>query len=182
MPNLYFNLNQLLFLKRALGLLWPGSKHCDQKNKLCLWNPHFPEMAIFSKKCDLDNWPWPWLCYERKGFIHRNIYEKYESSITYHSKAMANVKAFADKQTDRHPLEELVWSNCSLFNATSQFNFWTPLIPYPITTRWKECNSIRTKRTLTLTSNGRTDRQTNGRAKNYMPHAPPPSQSINVGA
>ena len=26
---------------------------------------------------------------------------KYESSITYHSKAMATVKVFADKQTDR---------------------------------------------------------------------------------
>ena len=26
---------------------------------------------------------------------------KYESSITYHSKAMANVKVFADKHTDR---------------------------------------------------------------------------------
>jgi hypothetical protein len=26
---------------------------------------------------------------------------KYESSITYHSKDMANVKVFADRQTDR---------------------------------------------------------------------------------
>ena len=26
---------------------------------------------------------------------------KYESSITYHSKTMANVQVFADKQTDR---------------------------------------------------------------------------------
>ena len=26
---------------------------------------------------------------------------KYESSITYHSKAMANVKVFVDKRTDR---------------------------------------------------------------------------------
>ena len=31
----------------------------------------------------------------------RNIYEKYESAITYPSKALANVKLFADKQTDR---------------------------------------------------------------------------------
>ena len=29
------------------------------------------------------------------------MYVKYESSITNHSKAMANVKVFADKQTDR---------------------------------------------------------------------------------
>ena len=28
----------------------------------------------------------------------RDIYVKYESSITYHSKAMANVKDFVDKQ------------------------------------------------------------------------------------
>ena len=31
----------------------------------------------------------------------RNIHVKYERSITYHSNAMANVKVFADKQTDR---------------------------------------------------------------------------------
>ena len=30
-----------------------------------------------------------------------SIYVKYESSITYHSKAMANVKVFADKQAEK---------------------------------------------------------------------------------
>ena len=34
-------------------------------------------------------------------FSPRNINVKYEGSITYHSKAMANVEVFADKQTDR---------------------------------------------------------------------------------
>ena len=29
------------------------------------------------------------------------MYVKYESSITYHSKAMANIKVFADKEMDR---------------------------------------------------------------------------------
>ena len=35
----------------------------------------------------------------KKWFTPRNIYVKYESSIAYHSKAMANVEVFADKQT-----------------------------------------------------------------------------------
>ena len=29
------------------------------------------------------------------------MYAKYKSSITYHSKVMANIKVFADKQTDK---------------------------------------------------------------------------------
>ena len=36
----------------------------------------------------------------KKGLYPKDIYVKYESSITYHSKAVANVKVFADKQTD----------------------------------------------------------------------------------
>ena len=39
----------------------------------------------------------------KNGFTPRNIYVKYESFITSHSKAMANVKVFADKQTKRWP-------------------------------------------------------------------------------
>ena len=40
----------------------------------------------------------------KKGFNPRNIvhvYVKYESFITDHSKAIANVKVFTDQQTDR---------------------------------------------------------------------------------
>ena len=38
----------------------------------------------------------------QKGFTPKNIYVKYESSITYHSKAIASVKkVFVDKQMDR---------------------------------------------------------------------------------
>ena len=83
---------------------------------------------------------------------------------------MANVKVFAEKQMDRRIFleEELVGSNCSLFNATPKVNFLTPLIPSPnhTPTKWTECNPIKTKCTLTLTSQcracngGLTDRQT----------------------
>ena len=45
--------------------------------------------------------------YLRKGLTTRNIYEKYESSITYYSKAMANVKVFADKQMDNWTSQKL---------------------------------------------------------------------------
>ena len=45
---------------------------------------------------------------KRKGFSPSNIYVKYKSSITYHSKAMAKVKVFCrqtnrktDRQTER---------------------------------------------------------------------------------
>ena len=39
----------------------------------------------------------------KKGLYPQGIYiyVKYESFITYHSKVMANVKVFADKQTDK---------------------------------------------------------------------------------
>jgi 3-deoxy-D-manno-octulosonic acid (KDO) 8-phosphate synthase len=33
--------------------------------------------------------------------VTRNIHMEYESPITYHSKDMANVKVFVDRQTDR---------------------------------------------------------------------------------
>ena len=36
----------------------------------------------------------------KEKVLTQGIYVKYESSITYHSKAMANVKVVADKQTD----------------------------------------------------------------------------------
>ena len=51
---------------------------------------------------------WPWYLTltddldfgtKKKAFTPRNIYMKYESSITYHSKTMANVKLFVDRQT-----------------------------------------------------------------------------------
>ena len=34
------------------------------------------------------------------------MYVQYESSITYHSKAMTNVKVFVDKQTDRRTADK----------------------------------------------------------------------------
>ena len=37
----------------------------------------------------------------KKGFNPRNIYVKYEKSISDHSKSMAHVNVFADKQTDK---------------------------------------------------------------------------------
>ena len=67
-------------------------------NKLCLWNTYAPAVAIFSKTVTLifdpDHDRWPWLWYLRNGLTPKNIYVKYESCITYHSKAMANVKIF----------------------------------------------------------------------------------------
>ena len=37
----------------------------------------------------------------KKGFYHKEYICEYESCITIHSKAMANVKVLANKQTDR---------------------------------------------------------------------------------
>ena len=37
----------------------------------------------------------------KKGFTPRNTYVIYESSITDHSKAIAKVKVFTDKQTNK---------------------------------------------------------------------------------
>ena len=65
-------------------------------------------------------------------------------------------KLLTDGWTDQGTFlgEELVGSNCSLFNATPQVDFLTQLIPNPnpIPTRWTESNPIETTCTLTLTS------------------------------
>ena len=71
------------------------------KNKMCLWNTNaLATDNSFSKTVtfifDLD------FC-TKKGFYPKAyilICVKYESCITYHSKPMANVKDFVDKQTD----------------------------------------------------------------------------------
>ena len=42
------------------------------------------------------------------------IYVKYESSITYHSKAMAILKVFADKQTDQRTGQKLYAPDLSI--------------------------------------------------------------------
>ena len=41
------------------------------------------------------------LVLKKQFYTKGYIYVKYESFITYHSKVMANIKVFADKQTDR---------------------------------------------------------------------------------
>ena len=73
--------------------------------------PQWP--VFFKKNCDLDIWPWPrqmtLTLVLKKGFTPRNIYVKYESCITYHSKAMANVKVFSDKHTERRPKTICPW-------------------------------------------------------------------------
>ena len=57
-----------------------------------------PAMAIISKTMtlilDFD------FVTKERVFTQRKICVKYQSSITYHSKAMASVKVFADKKTD----------------------------------------------------------------------------------
>ena len=45
---------------------------------------------------------------------------KYESSITYHSKAMANIKVFADKQTDKWTDQKLYAPNQSIRTHKNQ--------------------------------------------------------------
>ena len=64
-------------------------------------------------------------------------------------------KLSIDGRTDERTFlgQELMGSNCSLFNATPLVDFLTPLNPNPnpIPTRWTECNPIQTKCTLTLT-------------------------------
>ena len=41
------------------------------------------------------------LLYQQKGLVTRSTHAKYESSTSYGAKVMANVKVFADGQTDR---------------------------------------------------------------------------------
>ena len=38
----------------------------------------------------------------RKGLTTKNTHVKYESSVTYHSNVMANVKDFCNKQTEQN--------------------------------------------------------------------------------
>ena len=74
---------------------------------MCLRNTNAPATAIFffflSKTVtlifDLDRWPWTW--YQKKGLVTRYTHVKYEGPNSYQSKDIANVKVFADKQTDK---------------------------------------------------------------------------------
>jgi hypothetical protein len=52
--------------------------------------------------------------YQYKGLVIRNTHMKYESCITYHSKDMANVKVFADRQTNRRTGQKLYAPNLSI--------------------------------------------------------------------
>jgi hypothetical protein len=57
---------------------------------------------------------------------------KYESPITYHSKDMANVKVFADKQTDRRTGQKLYVPDLSIQGHKNQGSiiYYFPLTGY----------------------------------------------------
>ena len=61
----------------------------------CLWITNAPAKTIFSKTVtltdDLDFGT-------KERVLLKGLYMIYESSITYHSKAIANVRVFTDKQ------------------------------------------------------------------------------------
>ena len=80
---------------------------------MSLWNTNAsPATPIFSKT-DLCIWPWPWpwqmtlTCYKQKGLVTRYTHAKYEGPNCYQSKAMTNVKVFADKPTDKRTGQKL---------------------------------------------------------------------------
>jgi hypothetical protein len=51
---------------------------------------------------------------EYKGLVIRNTHMKYESPITCHSKDMANIEVFADRQTDRRTGQKLYAPDLSI--------------------------------------------------------------------
>ena len=61
----------------------------------CPCNRHFFKIATLIYDLDLDKRPMSW--YQRKGITLRNTHVKYESSITYYSKGLANVNPFPNK-------------------------------------------------------------------------------------
>ena len=61
-----------------------------------------PRNSHLFQNCQVDMTLSDDLDFGNKGrVLPQGIYMKYESSITYHSKAMAKVKVFADKQTNK---------------------------------------------------------------------------------
>jgi hypothetical protein len=60
----------------------------------------------------------------RTVFVIRNTYMKYESPITYHSNDMANVKVFADRQTDRWTGQKLYAPDLSIRRHKKQYGFY----------------------------------------------------------
>jgi hypothetical protein len=74
------------------------------------------------------------LRYQYKGLVIRNTYIKYESPINYHSKDMANVKVFADRQTDEQAKNYMppiirygdIKKNVRLSKSLRFFNFGDP--------------------------------------------------------
>ena len=61
-----------------------------------------------------------------KGLAKRIMYVKFEKSITCHSKVMANVKVFADKQTDQKlyaPSESKIPGASTVMALTRLYSF-----------------------------------------------------------
>ena len=56
----------------------------------------------------------------KKGFYPKEHNVKYESPITYHLKAMANVKVFADKPTNRGTGQKLCAPDLSMHKNTER--------------------------------------------------------------
>jgi hypothetical protein len=54
------------------------------------------------------------LRFQYKGLVTGNMHIKYKSPITYHSKNMANVKVFADRQTNRRTGQKLFAPDLSM--------------------------------------------------------------------
>ena len=97
-----------------MKVIWGQSKHSQhlilyqslyQMNKMCLWNTNAPATAIFWKL-----WPWystltltddPDDLGNNKKALPQGILMWNMKPNSYQSEDMANVKDFADKQTDR---------------------------------------------------------------------------------
>ena len=85
-----------------------------------------PQQFLFLfEHCDLDIWPWPvqmtLTLVPEKGLTSRKTYVKYESSITYYSKVLANVNqkywpmlTYFWNKTVIMALESLTWASVIL--------------------------------------------------------------------
>ena len=105
--------------------------HVILKQKQNMSKHERPCNSHFFENCDLDIWSWTWqmtlTLVLNKGSCPQGIHIcKYESSITYHSKVTANVKVFADKQTDKC-LPIYRWGGIKISYDRTDFSFWITL-------------------------------------------------------
>ena len=87
----------------------------------------------FFQNCDLDIWPLSWLMTLNLVSTGRSCHKVYSWNNCYQSKDMANIKVFADKETDRQMGQKLYAPDLSMqgHKNSCEIHGYTITMNYP---------------------------------------------------